>query len=96
MSMMPKVVNGISEQVLQAHGRLEARVPTGRIVHCQRPVPRSHSIEPCENGPMHLVELTDHRRPAEEASSSARADRIDSIEGGVEKLRTQQRSWSTV
>jgi hypothetical protein len=80
MSMMPKVVNGISEQVLQAHGRLEARVPTGRIVHCQRPVPRSHSIEPCENGPMHLVELTDHRRPAEEASSSARADRIDSIE----------------
>ena len=80
MSMMSKMVNRISEQVLQAHGRLEARVPTGRIVHCQGPVPRSHSIEPCENGPMHLVELTDHCRPAEQASSGARADRIDSIE----------------
>ena len=80
ISMMPKMVNGISEQVLQAHRRLEARVPTGRIVHCQRPVSGSHSIEPCENGPMHLVELTDHCRPAEQASSGARADRIDSIE----------------
>jgi hypothetical protein len=29
---------------------------------------------------MHLVELTDHCRPAEQASSGARADRIDSIE----------------
>jgi hypothetical protein len=80
VSMMPKMVNGISEQVLQAHGRLEAWIPTGRIVHCQRPVPRSHSIEPCENGSMHLVELTDHSRPAEQASSGPRADRIDSIE----------------
>ena len=73
VSVMPKVVNRIAEEVLQVHGRLKERVPTGRVVHSQRPVARAHALEPFENGSMHLVELSDEARPAKQTGSGARA-----------------------
>jgi hypothetical protein len=73
VSVMPKVVNRIAEEVLQVHGRLKERVPTDRVVHSQRPVARAHALEPFENGPMHLVELADEARPAKQTGSGARA-----------------------
>jgi hypothetical protein len=33
VSVMPKVVNRIAEEVLQVHGRRKERVPTGRVLH---------------------------------------------------------------
>jgi hypothetical protein len=79
-SMMSKVGDRISEQFLEMHRSLKARVPPGRVVHRQRPVARTYSLEARENRPMDTVELSHDARPAEQPSASARASGIDSVE----------------
>jgi len=88
--MVPKMGDRISEQLFEVHGSLEARVPTGRIVHRQRPVARTNALKASENRPMDTVELSDDARSAEQSSAGARAHGIDSIEersGEVEDPR---------
>lgn len=88
--MVPKMGDRISEQLLEVHGSLEARVPPGRIVHRQRPVARTNALKTGENRPMDTVELSDDACSAEQSSAGARAHGIDSIEersGEVEDPR---------
>src|SRR5262245_53432559 len=92
---MPKVVNRIAEEVLHVHGRLKARVPTGRVVHSQRPVASAHALEPFKNGPMHLVELADEARPADQRGSGARAHCVNPVEERSREVEDRRKDSGT-
>ena len=78
--MMSQVNDGISEQFLQMHQLGELRVPAGRVMHRQRPLPRVYAFETPENSPMDSVELPHDARAAKDPRAGARACGINSVE----------------
>jgi hypothetical protein len=79
-SMMPKVSDRISVQVLEAHRGPEAgRVPPGGIVHRQRPVTRREAVNLLKKGAVHLVESTDDSFAPKPSCPTPRTDRVDPV-----------------
>ncbi len=75
--MMPKVSDGIGEEVLQVHVRAKPRVPTSGIGHRQSPLARTDAFQSAQNGGVNAVEPAKNARSSQDPGCGSRSEPVD-------------------